>query len=735
MATSTKQIDPANRAGAKNHESTSQAAVASRFASTRSFLWHFIQMVLVMNLGMVVYHAVYAALDVPLGITSALRPYPAVKQILMDLSMVVPMVAFMWYRKATWGRNFEMSAAMLAGPVVLMACLQLGLHAYVPGLTAGALKTGAEISMYAGMLGIMLYRRKDHVSHGVHGEHGAHSAQEHSVHEHGTSMAQPAPRTAPDEPVEGHGGEAVIPITGMTCSSCVRTIENAISQVPGIESVQVNFATERALVRGTIDLDAIRSAIEAVGYGIGAVADQQVAPAEAEQDSEAIERARESGSKLLRAAVSLAIGVPLMVGMLVPLPFDRRIFYYLAFALATPVQFWAGRDFYRGALQALRHGSANMNTLVAAGTTVAYLFSVFVTFWPGAAVSWGMSPEPYFESAVIIIALVLLGRWLEARAKGQTSAAIKRLMGLQAKTARVVELDAEGRPTGVEADVPVAEVQAGDAIRVRPGEKVPVDGTVLEGRSSVDESMLTGESIPVEKHPGDTVIGATLNKSGSFIFRATKVGKDTALAQIIKLVEEAQGSKAPIQQLVDLIASYFVPGVLLLAVLTLAGWLLFGAEPRLTLGIEAMIAVLVIACPCAMGLATPTAIMVGTGKGAEMGVLIRGGEALEQAQKIDTIVLDKTGTLTRGKPVVTAIVPAKGFSEEIMLRLAAAAEQGSEHPLAEAIIARAKERRPGVIPGIRIRGRCRPRYPGHSRGPGHSARQRRAAGPVRHRSR
>jgi P-type Cu+ transporter len=490
---------------------------------------------------------------------------------------------------------------------------------------------------------------------------------------------------------QANSSETTLAITGMTCASCVRRVEKAIGGAPGIQSVKVNLATERAQLRGIIDLEAIRHAVEEAGYGIGAVAPREAAGETAEQDDEAIERAREARGKLVRAAVSLAIGAPMMVAMLVPLPIERNLLYYLFFVFATPVQFWAGWGFYRGAWQALRHGTTNMNTLVAAGTTAAYLFSVFVTFLPGVAVSWGIAPEPYYESAVLIIALILLGKWLEARAKGQTSAAIKRLMGLQAKTARIVELDQDGQPTGTERDIPVTMVRVGDALRIRPGEKVPVDGTILQGSSAVDESMLTGESIPVEKHAGDTVIGATLNKSGSFIFKATRVGKDTALAQIIKLVEEAQGSKAPIQQMVDVIASHFVPAVLAVAALTLAGWLLFGVEPRLTLGLEAMIAVLIIACPCALGLATPTAIMVGTGKGAEMGVLIRGGGALEQAQKINTIVLDKTGTLTRGKPVVTALVPTQGFSERFVLRMAAAAELGSEHPLAEAIVSRARE--------------------------------------------
>jgi Cu+-exporting ATPase len=373
------------------------------------------------------------------------------------------------------------------------------------------------------------------------------------------------------------------------------------------------------------------------------------------------------------------------------------------FLLATPVQFWAGRQFYQAAWAAARHGATNMNTLVAVGTSAAYLYSAFVTFFPRAVRAAGLQPEVYYDSAVIIIALILLGRYLEARAKGQTSAAIKKLLALAPQTARVVR-DAE------EVDVPLARVAAGDLLRVRPGDKVPVDGVVVEGRSAVDEAMLTGESIPVEKGPGDSVIGATLNKTGSFTFRATKVGKDTALAQIVRLVEEAQGSKAPIQRLADVISSYFVPAVLGLAALTFVGWFAFGPEPRFTLALQAFIAVLIIACPCALGLATPTAIMVGTGQGAEHGVLIRGGDALEGAHRVDTIVLDKTGTLTRGKPVVTDVVVvgqagrrAGGQSAEQatrhsglrtqdwLLRLAAAAERGSEHPLGEAIVARARE--------------------------------------------
>lgn len=655
-------------------------------ASVGRFVWHFVQMLIAMMVGMGVYHLLTG---------KSLAAYPVLAYAGMELSMIPPMIALMWYQGHDWRCSAEMAAAMLIGPAVFLACAQLGLHNYFPGLSRGMLFALSDATMYLGMLGAMLYRREMYTR-----PHAAHHASEHSGHPQlsgGSSIEKTTTgRTTPSFPAAAAApAEQVIPITGMTCASCVRHVEQAIGKLPGIESVNVNLATERAVVRGDINLEAIRNAVEEAGYGIGKTVSPEVAAQAAEHDAEAQERAREARGKFIRSMVSLAIGVPMMIAMLVDLPIERRVLYYVFFAFATPVQFWAGWAFYKGAWQALRHGTMNMNTLVAAGTTVAYLFSVFVTFLPGVAVSWGMASEPYYESAVIIIALILLGRWLEARAKGQTSAAIKRLMGLQAKTARVVSLDAQGQPNGAERDIPVTQVQVGDAIRVHPGEKVPVDGAILQGASSVDESMLTGESIPVEKHAGDTVIGATLNKSGSFIFKATKVGKDTALAQIVKLVEEAQGSKAPIQQLVDVIASYFVPAVLVVAALTFAGWFLFGAEPRLTLGLEAMIAVLVIACPCALGLATPTAIMVGTGKGAEMGVLIRGGEALEQAEKITSIVLDKTGTLTRGKPVVTTILTTKDFDEAQVLKFAAAAEQGSEHPLAEAVVSRAKER--GIV--------------------------------------
>jgi P-type Cu+ transporter len=505
-----------------------------------------------------------------------------------------------------------------------------------------------------------------------------------------TAPAAQATAAAPATP-----GDALLPIEGMTCASCVRRIEKALVKVPGVQEASVNLATEQARVSfdpAVASLDQLQSAVEKAGYRVGAppaAPSQPTRPNTEGRTEEAVDqheqaRQREIDDLRRKSLWSLAAGVIMMALMYVPLQIDMMLIAPVLLIAATVVQFWAGRVFYRAAWAAGKHGSTNMNTLVAVGTTVAYGYSAFVTLWPSLAERWGFPFHLYYETAVIVIALILMGRWLEARAKKQTSAAIKALMGLQAKTARVIR-------NGVEQDIPVEQVQVDDLVRVRPGEKVPVDGIVTEGRSALDESMLTGESLPVEKVPGDAVIGATLNKTGSFVFRVSKVGKDTTLAQIVKLVEDAQGSKAPMQRLADQISGVFVPVVLVLALLTFIGWLIFGPEPRLTLALQAAIAVLIIACPCALGLATPTAIMVGTGKAAEHGILIRGGEALEQARAIGTIVLDKTGTLTRGKPAVTALVPADGMTEDDLLRVAAAAEVGSEHPLGEAIVVAARE--------------------------------------------
>src|SRR5579883_283378 len=498
----------------------------------------------------------------------------------------------------------------------------------------------------------------------------------------------PAAQTG--EPAPAARAEFVV--EGMTCASCVRRVERALSRVPGVESATVNLATERATVvyhPGVAGLAEFRAAVEQAGYQI---APEDPGATAADRPDE--DRARELSTLRRTFAVSLAAGLAIMAAMFLPLPLAHQTLFYILFAVATPIQFWAGRRFYAAAWAAARHGSANMNTLVAVGTTAAYAYSVLVTFAPAVVRDAGLQPDVYYDSSVTIIALVLLGRYLEARAKGQTGAAIKALLGLAPKTARVVRGDQE-------IDIPLQDVVAGDLLRVRPGDRVPVDGVVIAGRSAVDEAMLTGESLPVEKAPGDTVMGGTMNTTGSFTFRATRVGKETALAQIVRLVEQAQGSRAPIQRLADVISGYFVPAVLALAALTFAIWLLVGPEPRFTFALQAFIAVLIIACPCALGLATPTAIMVGTGKGAEYGILIRGGEALEGACRVDTVLLDKTGTLTRGRPAVADVLIDEAFARGrgldasaargLVLRLAAAAERGSEHPFGEAIVAYARE--------------------------------------------
>ena len=507
--------------------------------------------------------------------------------------------------------------------------------------------------------------------------------------------------------------KVVLPIEGMTCASCVRRVEKALAKLPGVETANVNLATEEAAVRfnpAMVGRDEFRRAVEKAGYGLATVDGGRWTAdgdnmAQGQELPSTVHRPPSTADALrLKFIVSLVAGLLIMAGMFVPeswLPLSMEARYYVMFLLATPVQLWAGWQFYKGAWQAARHLSTNMSTLIAVGTSVAYLYSVYITFFPEAVRRAGIVPEAYYDTSTLIIALILMGRYFEVRARGRTSEAIKKLMGLAPRTARLVRGDEE-------VDVPIEQVQPGDVLRVRPGDKVPVDGVITEGRSSLDESMLTGESLPVDKAPGDKVIGATLNKSGSFLLRATRVGKDTALAQIVRLVEEAQGSKAPIQRLADEISSWFVPIVLALSALTFVLWFWLGPEPKLTLSLVSMISVLIIACPCALGLATPTAIMVGTGKGAEYGVLIRGGEALESAHKIDTIILDKTGTLTRGKPSVTDVLTVDEGNYELritnyndhsafriphsaFLSLVASAERGSEHPLGEAIVAYANE--------------------------------------------
>jgi Cu+-exporting ATPase len=478
----------------------------------------------------------------------------------------------------------------------------------------------------------------------------------------------------------------VIPIAGMSCASCVAKVEAALRGVDGVVEAAVNLAREQATVEyvpGVASPEALRRAIREAGY-------EPLATEEATVDREAQRRARELRDLRLRLAVAVLLSVPILWGSLphmgvagwTPAVLQDWVVQFL---LATPVQVWAGWRFYRGLWAALRHRSADMNTLIAVGTSAAYLYSVAATFAPQWFAGSGVQPAVYYETASIIIAFILLGRYLEARAKGQTGEAIRRLMGLQAKTARVIRGD-------VEVDIPVDEVRVGDIVVVRPGEKVPVDGIVVSGRSTVDESMITGESMPVAKGEGDEVIGATINKTGAFRFRATRVGRDTTLAQIVRLVEEAQGSKAPIQRLADRVAAYFVPAVIVIALLTAAVWLLVGPQPRVTYALLTFVAVLIVACPCALGLATPTAIMVGTGRGAEVGILIRGGEALETAHRLTAVVFDKTGTLTRGAPQVTDVLPVDGFDAAGLLRLAASAERPSEHPLGEAVVACARAR-------------------------------------------
>ncbi len=464
--------------------------------------------------------------------------------------------------------------------------------------------------------------------------------------------------------------KSVFPVRGMTCASCVARVEQALANVSGVVSVSVNLASEKATVEyleGT-QISDLKRAVTDAGYELGEETETLADVATASR--------REIKSLRNRFIFAAFIGL-LILGLGFGPAFPGKT--YLLWVLATPVQFWAGWRFYRGMWGALKHRTADMNTLIAVGTSAAYAYSVLAVLFSAFFTAGGLEPHLYFDTSAMIIALILLGRFLEATAKGQTSEAIKKLVGLQPRTALVVR-------DGEEKEIPIEEVAVGDLITVRPGERVPVDGIVQQGYSSVDESMITGESIPVEKKKGDEVIGATINKTGSFQFKATKVGKDTTLAQIIRMVEEAQGSKAPIQRLADIIASYFVPVVIGIALVTFIIWYFMGPAPAFTFALLNFIAVLIIACPCALGLATPTAIIVGTGKGAENGILIRSAEALERAHKITTILLDKTGTLTQGKPIVTDIITASSFSEKDILRLAASAERKSEHPLAEAIV-------------------------------------------------
>ncbi len=475
----------------------------------------------------------------------------------------------------------------------------------------------------------------------------------------------------------------VLGIRGMHCASCTGKVERALYATPGVVSASVSLASEDALIEyhaDQTDPAALRTVITAVGFE---AAQREDGHDDADQQYQQAELA-ELKIKLLVSAV-LTLGI--MLGSMLRLPLLSHPLVLLL--LTTPIQFWVGWQFYRGAWASARHGTSDMNTLIAVGTSAAYGYSLMAVLAPGLFGAIGQAPQVYFETAAMIITLILLGRFLEARAKGRAADAIQRLLELQPNTARVVR---DGR----EMEIPVTHVRVGDTIAVRPGEKISVDGRIISGVSAVDEAMLTGESMPVDKQPGDSVVGATLNKTGAFTFQATRVGKETTLAQIVHLVRQAQSSKAPIQRLADTIASYFVPAVISIAMLTFGAWMLFGPEPALSFAIMNFVAVLIIACPCALGLATPTAIMVGTGRGAEQGVLIKSGDALERMHAVTTVVFDKTGTLTTGQPEVTSVIAVSG-SEAELLRLAASVEQKSEHPLGQAIVRRAQSQELSLI--------------------------------------
>ena len=482
-------------------------------------------------------------------------------------------------------------------------------------------------------------------------------------------------------------------LQGMSCASCASNIEQAIQSVPGVVDCSVNFGVEQATVKyepKRTSLENIQQAVSDAGYSAYSLQEQEMITGE--NDAERAARAADKRELYLKVLVGgvlsvlLVVGAfPAMMGVRTPSLISWLSTPWMQLVLATPVQFWCGKSFYINGWKAFKRHAATMDTLIALGTSAAYFYSIFVTIFPGFFTAQHLTAETYYESAAIVITLILLGRLLENRAKGQTSEAIRQLIGLQARTARLIR-------HGQEVDVPLEEVVVGDVVLVRPGEKVPVDGEVIEGVSTLDEAMITGESVPVKKQPGDEVIGATINKTGSFTFRATRVGTDTAIAQIVKLVQQAQGSKAPIQRLADQVAGWFVPVVIAIAIATFMIWFDIMGNP--TMAMITTVRVLVIACPCALGLATPTSVMVGTGKGAENGILIKGAESLELAHKIQTIVLDKTGTLTEGQPTVTDFVTVNGTAnrnEIRLLALAATVERNSEHPLAEAVVRYAKE--------------------------------------------
>lgn len=478
-------------------------------------------------------------------------------------------------------------------------------------------------------------------------------------------------------------------IDGASCASCVTKIEKALSIVPGVDHAEMNFAQRTAMVMGNVTDDALVAAVKAAGYG--------ASPIDASSEDDALDAKEEADrayyKKLIRQTwIALALGGPLMLYALVTGEVNvntngERLAWLIVGILTGGVLYVSGKHFFVGAWKSFLNHSANMDTLIALGTGTAWLYSMVVVFFPEAVPV--QARHVYFEATAMIIGLINLGLALEVRARGKTSEAIKRLIGLQVKTTRVVRGD-------VEVDIPVGDVLLDDIVRVRPGEKIPVDGNVIEGHTAIDESMLTGEPMPVEKGIGDEVVTGTLNKTGSFLFKATRVGKDTALAQIINMVKRAQNSKPPIGRLADTISAYFVPVVMIIAVLSALAWLNFGPAPAIALAIVSATTVLIIACPCALGLATPMSVMVGVGKAAEAGVLIRNGEALQTASKITAMILDKTGTITLGSPKVTDILLANAESEDKALQLVASLESGSEHPLALAIVESANER--GLVP-------------------------------------
>ncbi len=486
-------------------------------------------------------------------------------------------------------------------------------------------------------------------------------------------------------------------LRGMSCASCAKSIEKAINNVPGVTNCNVNFGMEQATITYNskkTNLDKIQAAVAEAGYSSSPQEDITSGDDEKETAARLAELNQLQHKVIVGAVIStiLVIGsLPAMTGLYIPIIPAWLHNSWWQLLLTTPVQFWCGKAFYIGTWKAVKRHAATMDTLIVLGTSAAYFYSVFVTVFPSFFTAQGLVPDVYYETAAVVITLILLGKLLENRAKGQTSEAIRKLIGLQAKDARVIR-------NGQEIDVPIQSVILGDIVLVRPGEKIPVDGEVIAGDSTVDEAMVTGESLPVKKQIGDEVIGATINKTGSFKFRVTRIGKDTFLAQIVKLVQQAQGSKAPIQKLADRVTGWFVPVVIAIAIATFVIW--FNTMGNLTLALITTTGVLIIACPCALGLATPTSIMVGTGKGAENGILIKGADSLELAHKIQTIVLDKTGTLTEGKPTVIDFITINGTANQNelkLLRLAASVEKNSEHPLAEAVVKYAKAQQVSLV--------------------------------------